>query len=112
MTSKILAFYFKHFQMQILQSFCKTLDSNVLKITLCDQNLEMAKQWAVFFEGIENVEILCGSIFHIYADAIVSPANSFGDMSGGIDQHIDNFYKRSFKNSKASALALLAAAAS
>lgn len=79
--------------MQTLQPFSKNLDSNTLKITLCDQNLEMTKQWRVFFEGIENVEILCGSIFHVYADAIVSPANSFGDMGGGIDQHIDNFYK-------------------
>ncbi|MCE7993473.1 MAG: phosphatase [Roseivirga sp.] len=27
------------------------------------------------------------------ADAIVSPANSFGDMGGGIDKAIDDFYK-------------------
>ena len=92
MTSKILA-YLKHFRMQTLQTFAKNLDSKALKITLCDQNMEMAKHWQAVFEGVPNIEILRGSIFDVYADAIVSPANSFGDMGGGIDHHIDNFYE-------------------
>ncbi len=92
MTLKILS-YFKRLQMQTLQSFSKQLDDKTLKITLCGQNIEMTKYWLSFFEGVSNVEIICGSIFNVYADALVSPANSFGDMGGGIDQHIDNFYK-------------------
>src|SRR5262249_3418507 len=35
---------------------------------------------------------LTGDLFDLDCDALVSPANSFGDMSGGIDQQIDRFY--------------------
>jgi O-acetyl-ADP-ribose deacetylase (regulator of RNase III) len=38
----------------------------------------------VYFKGVENVRISGGDIFELKADAIVSPANSFGYMDGGI----------------------------
>jgi O-acetyl-ADP-ribose deacetylase (regulator of RNase III) len=41
--------------------------------------------WQKYFNDIENVEISEGNILADTADAIVSPANSFGYMDGGLD---------------------------
>ena len=35
--------------------------------------------------GLKNVSVFRGSIFDVECDAVVSPANSFGFMDGGID---------------------------
>ncbi len=56
-----------------------------MKIYLRDTNPEVVDAWHHSFNGIENVEPSCGDIFDIPAEAIVSPTNSFGDMTGGID---------------------------
>jgi O-acetyl-ADP-ribose deacetylase (regulator of RNase III) len=57
-----------------------------MKIYLRDRNPEMAEAWNTWFKGAEDVEISCGDIFDgPKTDAIVSPANSFGWMEGGID---------------------------
>ncbi len=51
-----------------------------MKIILCDRNQAVVDAWtAVGLYG------KCDSIFSEPADAIVSPANSFGFMDGGID---------------------------
>jgi O-acetyl-ADP-ribose deacetylase (regulator of RNase III) len=52
---------------------------------LRDIDGEVVQAWTRHFEDIENVSISCGDIFALEADAIVSPANSFGYMDGGID---------------------------
>jgi O-acetyl-ADP-ribose deacetylase (regulator of RNase III) len=39
----------------------------------------------LFFKDDPDVECTAGDIFDVTADAIVSPANSFGFMDGGID---------------------------
>lgn len=52
---------------------------------LRDIDADVVSAWARYFKGIENVRISHGDIFDISADAIVSPANSFGYMDGGID---------------------------
>jgi O-acetyl-ADP-ribose deacetylase (regulator of RNase III) len=54
------------------------------EIFLRDRNPKMAMAWRNEFENCD-VKISCGDIFDITADAIVSPANSFGFMDGGID---------------------------
>lgn len=58
-----------------------------MKIYLRDKNKEIVDAWTVTFEGLEGFEISAGDIFigAPKADAIVSPANSFGFMDGGID---------------------------
>ncbi len=56
-----------------------------MKLILRDRNQDMATAWKNFFRDVENVEIGCGDIFDIPADAIVSPANSSGFMNGGVD---------------------------
>jgi O-acetyl-ADP-ribose deacetylase (regulator of RNase III) len=45
----------------------------------------MVSAWELAFEGIAGVDIRKGDILSWTADAIVSPANSFGYMDGGID---------------------------
>jgi O-acetyl-ADP-ribose deacetylase (regulator of RNase III) len=57
-----------------------------MKIYLRDNNEGMTEAWKLWFKGIEEVEISQGDIFGgPKAHAIVSPANSFGFMDGGID---------------------------
>jgi O-acetyl-ADP-ribose deacetylase (regulator of RNase III) len=56
-----------------------------LLFELRDVSAEMVQAWQKHFVGIANVRISHGDIFESSADAIVSPANSFGYMDGGID---------------------------
>lgn len=56
-----------------------------MKLILRDRNQGMVDAWKSQFRGVPDVEIGCGDIFDVKADAIVSPANSFGFMNGGID---------------------------
>lgn len=63
-----------------------------MKIYLRDRNKALCDAWSFYFyEAIRDgiVDVSCGNIFdpgpHMQADAIVSPANSFVFMNGGID---------------------------
>lgn len=58
-----------------------------MKIYLRDKNKDIVEAWTKTFGGLEDFEISAGDIFigAPKADAIVSPANSFGFMDGGID---------------------------
>jgi O-acetyl-ADP-ribose deacetylase (regulator of RNase III) len=47
--------------------------------------LSSSKRGSGVFRGVASVEVGQGDIFETKADAIVSPANSFGYMDGGID---------------------------
>lgn len=59
-------------------------------LILCDVNAELCARWREAFAGVDSslsrhVTIRHGDIFNMKADAVVSPANSFGFMDGGID---------------------------
>lgn len=54
-------------------------------ILLIDRNAAMAAAWEESFEEYESVEVVEGDYFSRPADAMVSPANSFGIMDGGLD---------------------------
>ncbi|MDB5035627.1 MAG: Appr-p processing protein [Chlorobi bacterium] len=56
-----------------------------LIIRFCVLDGEMVSELEKYFGEFENVEIIYGDILRSTADAIVSPANSFGYMDGGID---------------------------
>lgn len=56
-----------------------------ITVRLRDRNPAMVESWERHFEDVESVEVSKGDIFGVKADAIVSPANSFGYMDGGID---------------------------
>ena len=57
-----------------------------LTITLAAIEHALAKAWARWCNDLPFVNVQHGSIFDTPADAIVSPANSFGFMDGGIDR--------------------------
>lgn len=57
----------------------------MLAIHLRDTNPAMAAAWQDAFASDPDVEVSAGDILELNADAIVSPANSFGYMDGGID---------------------------
>lgn len=57
-----------------------------IKLVYRDQDLGNA--WKKYFNGIDNVEIINEDICQTTCDAIVSPANSFGFMDGGLDYYL------------------------
>jgi O-acetyl-ADP-ribose deacetylase (regulator of RNase III) len=57
----------------------------MLTVHLRDINTGVVKAWEQAFVDVPGVSISLGDIFELGADAIVSPANSFGYMDGGID---------------------------
>jgi O-acetyl-ADP-ribose deacetylase (regulator of RNase III) len=52
---------------------------------LVDRSQELVREWQEQFVNCPAVEVLSGDYFQKPADAIVSPANSFGIMDGGLD---------------------------
>lgn len=56
-----------------------------MKIILTAVENSLAKAWQEFCGDLDFVEIHKGSILDVECDAVVSPANSFGFMDGGID---------------------------
>ncbi|MHA1948719.1 MAG: macro domain-containing protein [Candidatus Thorarchaeota archaeon] len=67
-----------------------------MRIHLRDRNQELVDWWNHYFAKHEDVTATCGDIFadgeHMDVDAIVSPANSFGFMDGGIDYVYSEFF--------------------
>jgi O-acetyl-ADP-ribose deacetylase (regulator of RNase III) len=55
------------------------------KIILIDRSPRLADEWKRAFSTFPEVEPLLGDYFERPADAMVSPANSFGIMDGGLD---------------------------
>ena len=45
----------------------------------------LARAWEAFCGDVPGVEVQRGSILEVECDAVVSPANSFGFMDGGVD---------------------------
>lgn len=59
-----------------------------MKIILSALDGELIKAWKECFINEANVEILFEDITKLNCDAIVSPANSFGFMDGGLDYQL------------------------
>lgn len=53
---------------------------------LRDLDEHLVAAWQDYFKDIPDVQATAGDIFAVQSDAIVSPANSFGFMDGGIDR--------------------------
>lgn len=60
----------------------------IKKITLVAREKDLFDAWSQVFESIDSVEPILGNLFDCEADAMVSPANSFGIMNGGLDLYI------------------------
>jgi O-acetyl-ADP-ribose deacetylase (regulator of RNase III) len=56
-----------------------------MKIILTGLEPKLIKAWKEFFNSEENVSVIENDITKVHCDAIVSPANSFGFMDGGLD---------------------------
>ncbi len=56
-----------------------------MHLNLVDTNEEVIAAWQQVFADVSQVTVVHGSIFDHPADALVSPANSFGYMNGGLD---------------------------
>ena len=84
--------WFKRMQVNTVKPFGKEMDLDVPRISICDTNREITAVFARVFAGEANVEVRHGNLLHLTAGALVSPANSFGDMGGGLDKAIDNFF--------------------
>ena len=63
-----------------------------IEIHLCALDSCMTQAWSVHFGSQAGVHIHEGDILTRTADAIVSPANSFGFMDGGIDLAYSQFF--------------------
>jgi len=63
-----------------------------MRLHLVDTNPEMADRWQVHFAPFPEVQIVHGDILALAHNTIVSPANSYRFMDGGIDgQYTDCF---------------------
>lgn len=57
----------------------------IMKIVLAARENDLADAWERYCADLPDVTIHRGSILDLSVDAVVSPANSFGFMDGGID---------------------------
>ena len=56
-----------------------------MKIQLIDINENVCKAWEHAFKDVENVKVYNKDLFAVKAQCVVSAANSFGFMDGGVD---------------------------
>jgi len=63
-----------------------------MNLVLVDLNTAVVQAWSDICGDLENVTVRFGSIFDVSCDALVSPANSFGFMDGGLDYKISEFF--------------------
>lgn len=64
-----------------------------MKLILVDKNQELCQAWSAAFRPFPEVEIVHGSFESVPEyDCMVSPANSFGLMDGGIDAAIIKYF--------------------
>ena len=67
-----------------------------MKLYLRDRNPAMLLAWQEFFKNEKDVNVSIGNIFDegpwLDCEAIISPANSFGFMDGGIDFVYSTFF--------------------
>jgi hypothetical protein len=69
-----------------------TRDATMFTIYLRDINTAVVDAWEQAFADAPEVLAPHGDIFEHMADAIVSPANSFGYMDGGIDLFYSSYF--------------------
>jgi len=66
------------------------INTKLEKLYLIDSKPELCEKWKQVFSSYPEVEVFTGDYFQQSADAIVSPANSFGIMDGELDLAIRN----------------------
>jgi O-acetyl-ADP-ribose deacetylase (regulator of RNase III) len=87
-----LARTMRRMRMKTVKPYGRGLGDGLLRVSLCDRNPDVARALAVAFHGIVRVEVLEGDLLDLDCDALVSPANSFGYMDGGVEKHFGDYY--------------------
>ena len=64
----------------------------MVAVHLRDISKEVTSAWELAFAGLSQVKVTCGDILDHTADAIVSPANSFGYMDAGVDAALSGYF--------------------
>ncbi|WP_435018688.1 macro domain-containing protein [Tundrisphaera sp. TA3] len=90
---RALARSMRRMRMTVHKPFGRGLAADLLRVSLCDRNPDVARALAVAFRDVGGVEVLEGDLLALDCDALVSPANSFGYMDGGVEKQIDAFYR-------------------
>lgn len=88
---KAISSYFRRWNLTTLKPF-GVCPSDAVRLSIGDHKVDLCKALASSFGDVAAVEIVCGNLLDLSCDGIVSPANSFGDMGGGIDKAIDDFH--------------------
>lgn len=104
MVSSLLA-KFRRLRMRTLKPFGQVPRGMAIRLSLGDLNGEVARALAAAFHDAPAVEVLEGDLLDAECEAIVSPANSFGDMGGGIDKAIDDFHRGAAQRAVMAAIA-------
>ena len=63
-----------------------------MNLLLCYRDEALGDAWRQYFVGQANVAITAENICRVDCDAIVSPANSFGFMDGGLDHQLSEHF--------------------
>jgi O-acetyl-ADP-ribose deacetylase (regulator of RNase III) len=66
--------------------------NQTFKVYLRDRNPELVQAWQEEFREFPEFQAEEGDIFGVEADAVISPANSYGFMDGGIDLYYSEAY--------------------
>jgi len=69
-----------------------------MKIYLCARENDLFSAWELFCGHHNFVTVTKQDIMSIDAEAVVSPANSFGFMTGGIDLHYRNYFGKAIED--------------
>jgi O-acetyl-ADP-ribose deacetylase (regulator of RNase III) len=69
-----------------------------MRIVLASVESGLTAAWHRFCQPLDNVEVFEGSILEAGCDAVVSPANSFGFMDGGIDGIYLDYFGRAIQH--------------
>jgi O-acetyl-ADP-ribose deacetylase (regulator of RNase III) len=77
-----------------------------MELHLVDMDQELVDIWGVHFQQFQNVYIACSDILDVAENTIVSPANSYGYMDGGIDAQYVKFFGYSIQEKVRHAISL------
>ena len=68
------------------------MEIEIINFKLVAFNIGLFYAWKKAFEGLSDVDIVDADILSCKGDAIVSPANSYGYMDGGLDLKYSEFF--------------------
>jgi len=69
-----------------------------MKIYLCAREDDLFNAWKLLCGHHDFVTVTKQDIMSIDAEALISPANSFGFMTGGIDLHYKNYFGQAIED--------------